>query len=401
MLKRDCRHFAGDRPCGFHKRDLVTCEDCGHYVPRGTTILIIKLEALGDVLRTTSILPALRRQYDPCHISWITSGGARDLFIGNSLVDEVISASDDYLPTLLSRTFDVVINPDAAARSCELATLTRAHTAFGFRLGQDGVVLALNMAADHWLEMGGCDALKRSNTRTYQRILHEICALDPEGQHIVLGLTEEEAAASRDLAEDIGLDPGRPVIGLNTGAGKRWRLKKWRTEGFIDLIGMILDGSDTQVVLLGGELESGRNGFITSKFDRRVRNPAPGDMRRLVRTVDLCDTLVTGDTLALHVALGLKKRVVALFGPTSPAEIDIYGLGTKVVPDIECVCCYKNDCVSEPSCMDLIGADEVYANVVEQMELAVGGQGVEKPSGAGGARGDREACMVGEPIADW
>jgi hypothetical protein len=174
MLKRDCRHFPGDRPCTFHKQDLATCEACPHYAPRGTAILMIKLEALGDVLRTTSVLPALHRRYDPCHVTWITSDGARDLFVGNDLVDRVVSASDDYLPTLLSRTFDVIVNPDAALHSCELATIARGQTAFGYRLGPQGVVLALNRAADRWLEMGGCDPVKRSNTSSYQQILHEI-----------------------------------------------------------------------------------------------------------------------------------------------------------------------------------------------------------------------------------
>lgn len=401
MLKRDCRHFPGDRPCNFHKQDLVTCDDCHHYAPRGTTILIMKLEALGDVLRTTSILPALHRQYDPCHITWITSGAARELFTGNRLVDQVISAPDGYLPALLSRTFDVVINPDAAIRSCELATISRGHTAFGYRLGPEGIVIALNRAADRWLEMGGCDTVKQTNTRTYQRILHEICALDPRGQHIVLNLTEDEAGAREDLAREIGIDPARPVVGLNTGAGKRWRLKKWRTEGFVELIDMIFEGSDAQVVLLGGELESGRNAFIRSKFDRRVRNPVLRNIRRLVRTVDLCDTVVTGDTLALHVALGLKKRVVALFGPTSPAEIDMYGLGAKVVPDIDCLCCYNTDCVREPNCMDLITADEVYGHLAEEMKVAASGQDLPETAQASDVRSKGDECMVGEPIADW
>jgi len=401
MLRRDCRHFPGDRPCVFHKQDLVTCDSCLHYAPRGTAVLIVKLEALGDVLRTTSILPALHRQYDPCHVTWITSPAARELFAGNDLVDKVIWSPDDYLPTLLSRTYDVVINPDAAIRSCELAAISRGHTAFGYRLGPQGIVIALNSAADRWLEMGGSDTLKRTNAKTYQQILHEMCALNPKGQHIVLNLTDDEAAEREGLAREAGIDPALPVVGLNTGAGKRWELKKWRTDGFMGLIDMILEGSDAQVVLLGGELESGRNTFIASRFDKRVLNPSLRSIRRFVRTIDLCDAVVTGDTLALHAALGLKKRVVALFGPTSPAEIDMYDLGTKIVPDIDCVCCYKNGCRREPNCMELITAEQVYAHLVAEMETAVSGRDVGEAAYAGDAPGKEDECMVGEPTADW
>jgi ADP-heptose:LPS heptosyltransferase len=401
VLKRDCRHFPGDRPCDFHKQDLVTCEKCDHYAPRGTTILIIKLDALGDVLRTTCILPSLKRRYEPCHITWITSGGARDLLVGNRLVDSVVSAPQDRLSMLLSRSFDVVINPDASVRSCELAAISRGHAGFGYTLGPEGSVLPLGRAAAGWLEMGACDTAKRENTRTYQNILHDICALDPEGQHIILNLTADEVAAREDLAREIGIDLGRPVVGLNTGAGPRWNLKKWRTEGFIELTNLILGGSDAQVVLIGGNLEAGRNALIKSRFGRRVRSPVSHSIRRLVRVVDLCDAVVTGDTLALHVALGLEKRVVALFGPTSPAEIDMYGLGTKVVPDIDCVCCYSTDCDREPNCMDLIDAGEVYLHLLEHMETMTAGGQVERVGFEGDVLHDGEECMVGEPIGDW
>ena len=294
-----------------------------------------------------------------------------------------------------------MINPDASAKSCELATIARGHTAFGYRLGPEGILVALNRAADRWLEMGGCDAVKRSNTETYQQILHEMCALDPKGQQIVLDLTRDEAASREGLAREIGVDPARPLVGLNTGAGERWRLKKWRTEGFIELTEMILDRSDAQVALLGGELEGGRNAFIKSKFDRRVRNPVSRNIRRLIRMVDLCDVVVTGDTLALHVALGLEKRVVALFGPTSPAEIDMYNLGAKVVPDIDCVCCYNADCDRQPNCMDLVSADDVYGHLAEEMKITVSGRSVEEIAQASDVCSEGEACTVGEPIADW
>jgi len=59
LLKPDCRHFPGDRPCRCNKESGRTCDDCPDYKTAGTQILIIKLAALGDVLRTTVILPGI------------------------------------------------------------------------------------------------------------------------------------------------------------------------------------------------------------------------------------------------------------------------------------------------------------------------------------------------------
>ena len=71
----------------------------------------------------------------------------------------------------------------------------------------------------------------------------------------------------------------------------------------------------------------------------------------------------------MHLALALGKRAVVLFGPTSAAEIDLYGLGEKVVPDMTCLSCYKTSCDFAPNCMDLISTDMVESAVLRQLAL--------------------------------
>jgi heptosyltransferase-2 len=98
-----------------------------------------------------------------------------------------------------------------------------------------------------------------------------------------------------------------------------------------------------------------------------VTNPEVTSLRGFIQLVDLCDVVLTGDTLALHVATGLGRRVVAIFGPTSSKEIDLYGRGTKIVPGIDCTCCYKVDCCREPNCMDLVRSETVFEAVVREL----------------------------------
>jgi lipopolysaccharide heptosyltransferase III len=267
----------------------------------------------------------------------------------------------------------VAINPDAAARSAELATIAKAGVRHGFTMSERGEVIALGEAAERWLVAGGSDPAKRANKKTYQQVLHEMCGLGPEGQYIVLGLTDEESEKRAELASSVGVDLDRPVVGINTGAGKRWKLKRWTTDGFVEVIGALIDSTDAGIVLLGGEAEREQNCLVRAHFPERVANPGTGDLRSFMRVVDLCDVVLTGDTLALHVAVGLKKRVVAIFGPTSAEEIDLYGRGTKVVSDIDCRCCYKSDCSREPNCMDVIRPETVYEAVARELASVAGG----------------------------
>ena len=74
--------------------------------------------------------------------------------------------------------------------------------------------------------------------------------------------------------------------------------------------------------------------------------------------------MVTGDTLGMHVATALGKKIVALFGPTSSAEIELYGQGVKIVPQsMSCLCCYLSDCDVRPACMQRIQVDRVFGEV--------------------------------------
>ncbi len=90
MLKIDCSFFKGDRPCDFNKNEGIVCDDCSHYKPISYKILIVKLDAIGDVLRTTSILKPIKKKYPDSYITWCTRESSKQLFSNNRLVDEII-----------------------------------------------------------------------------------------------------------------------------------------------------------------------------------------------------------------------------------------------------------------------------------------------------------------------
>jgi heptosyltransferase-2 len=93
-------------------------------------------------------------------------------------------------------------------------------------------------------------------------------------------------------------------------------------------------------------------------------------VRHFAAIVSHCDVVVSGDTLAMHIALALGRRSVVLFGPTSVAEIEMYELGEKVAPAMTCLGCYKTACDFVPNCMDLITVEMVEQAVARQLELS-------------------------------
>jgi heptosyltransferase-2 len=368
-IKFDCRHFAGDRPCTPHKEAGVHCSQCRSYDPTDKKILVIKLDAIGDVLRTTCILPALKNKYPHARITWITRSESLPLFLCNDYVDWVIDLSEAF-SVLSVEKFDLVINLDASGLSSHLATLARAPQKLGFVCHEDGYVYPANPQADYWFELGLFDDLKRQNRKTYQQIIFEICGLTFDLKYLpVLNLTEQEKHLADNFARDHNLK-GNLLVGFNTGAGGRWKNKKWPADCFLQLAQLIMRHTpNCRILLYGGPEERHRNRYLTEKLPQLIDTGCDNTLRTFCSLVDLCDLLVTGDTLALHIAVALKKRIAVLFGPTSHTEIELYGKGTKMCSDLNCLCCYKWDCDSRPNCMDSITVQQVFDAVTNLLHL--------------------------------
>ena len=326
-------------------------------------ILIIKLDALGDVLRTTCILDALFERHPNCRVTWITRSNAVCLFEYNPLVAKVIEFPGDALAELMTTSYDLVINLDASATSGQLATIANAEEKLGFGVNEKGAVFPFNEEARDWYEMGLFDDLKLSNTKTYQQIALEICRLPPHNRRLHLYLKKSERLAAKHLIESRTQDQSRMVIGLNTGASGRWPHKKWTVDGYISLVDMLASDPRTanaKILLLGGDRELERNLEIECRTSRRAISMGTHDLRIFFAIIQRCNALVTGDTLALHAALALSVPTLVLIGPTSAAEIDLYGIGEKIVSDAPCVGKYLVECAVSPTCMERIRPRQVF-----------------------------------------
>ncbi|WP_337872076.1 glycosyltransferase family 9 protein [Ignavibacterium sp.] len=364
ILKTDCIHFPGDRPCWPNKQFGKICDNCEYYKALKEKILIIKFDAIGDVLRTTSILPAVKRKYRESHITWLTKSNTTDIFIGNEFVDEVLSVENTFtLPKLLSQNFDLILHPDASPVSAAYANIITAKEKLGFTLDEKGKVIPINEEAIEWFEMGAFDQLKKANTKTYQQIIHSILKLEHCKDEILLKLGESEKQFRNKFYADNKLNRYKYLIGINTGGSRRWKYKKWRLDGFKDVIQELEKYPGVGVLLFGGEIESDLINELKSFSKNVINTGTKNSLREFFALIDLVDLLITGDTLALHAATALKKKVICLFGPTSSAEIENYGRIIKVIPDMDCLVCYKQDCDFVPNCMEKITSEMVIEKI--------------------------------------
>lgn len=351
-LKRDCRHVRWDRPCAPHKQRGKVCGSCDEYAPIRHRVLMVKLAATGDVLRTTAFLPAIHATWPQAKVTWLTRKSAAGLFDGNPLVDEVLTVEDALTAARLStETFDVVLCPDADPDAAVLAAMAKGRERRGYVRDAAGSVVPLGPGAAHWLAMGLSDARKRANHDTYQRLVAAVLGLDPAAvREPILEPGRRDAAEVREAARAL---PGSgPLVGLNTGAGGRWAYKVWTREHQGTFL-RLATAAGLRVLLLGGPEEVDTHRALLGSaaglpvFDGGNHN----SYGRFAAWIDQCRVVVTSDSLAVHVAAARKVPAVVLFGPTSAAEVELYGRGSKIVPPgFDCLCCYLPRCDKVPHC---------------------------------------------------
>jgi len=371
IIHTDCAYYRGSAPCIFHKRDGRPCPGCPDYAPLEKKILIVKLDAMGDVLRTTAILPALHLKYPQAQVTWVTRERSRALLEGNPRVHRVLAVEGNYLETLLAEKFDLGIGLDADELSAKILTLAPCEEKLGFVAGKFGQAEIVSPEAELWWLMGLNDRLKQANRRTYQELMYEICRLPgpvarPELPARLLDLTWLHQRSA-----ELGLVPGKRIIGLNTGGGGRWQCKKWTVAGYVELVRRLrLKLPEATLLLYGGPEEVEFNAAILAQVKNGLVDLGCGNsVREFVSLVSLADVFFTPDSLGFHMAVALHKRTVVLVGPTSPWELDVYGRGEVLTADPTCAACYRSRCERQPTCMETLDPGVVEAAIMKQWNL--------------------------------
>jgi len=284
---------------------------------------ISRKSSLGDVLRTTVLLHAFKND----DVSWLVDEHAFPLLEGNPYIRQILVFDLISVLQLMSEEFDMIINFEKVPGICALVSRINAWKHAGFRFdSKEGVAKAYD-GAEGILSMCLNVDEKRNGRIYWQEALLEMVGEKWNGEEYILGYkpTSEE----------------KFDIGLNYKVGGKWPNKAW-PEDYWQNLSYLLSGKYTFSWQQGSE-----------------------DIKDYIEWINSCRLIVTNDSLGLHIALALKKRVVALFGPTANSEIFMYTRGLIVLPenDYNCLPCLTSTCIKEKSCMDDIFPERVFGAI--------------------------------------
>ncbi|MEK6855504.1 MAG: glycosyltransferase family 9 protein [Nanoarchaeota archaeon] len=288
-------------------------------------ILIIKLGAIGDVLRTIPLAKTLKEIYPGSNITWLTLPKTLDVLKNSPHIDKVLS-----LPYIQNEKFDMLYNLDIDKEATELAVKISADKKHGF-FSENGYLSAFNLGAEYYLNTVFDDSFKKNNTKTMEEIMFQTAEISYRKQHVPIILGDEQIRYAENYLSKENPDV-KNLLGIYFGASSRWPSKAWHENNVKEFVGKALN-EGYSILLLGGPNEKNIYEKISEEF-RHAQKVYTMDINNSVlefaSLVNLCKAVVTTDTMALHVALALKKQTIGLFFCTSPDEIEGYGLLKKI-----------------------------------------------------------------------
>jgi ADP-heptose:LPS heptosyltransferase len=290
-------------------------------------VLIVKLGATGDVVRTTPLLSRISGQ-----VTWLTA--AKNTPLLQDLKDDLRCFRWEERAAALDRRYDLVINLEDTIDVARFLTTIQCPERFGAWVDSDNT-LTYTENSKQWFDLSlistygreQADRLKYQNRRTYQELIFEGLGFHFAGERYLLP-PPIETRLSGDVA-------------IAADAGAVWPMKKW---AYYQELKQLLEGKGLTVHIL----------------------PERSSLLEHLSDVQNHRCLVGGDSLPMHFALGTGTPCVSIFTCTSPWEIYDYGIQKKIVSPLLEEFFYKRG--YDKRATTAISVDQVEAAVVTQLE---------------------------------
>ncbi len=342
-----------------------------HYPPLMPTtfhpqhILVIRLDLIGDLVLSLTVVRALKRTYPEAEIDLLAIPASAKVAQFDPNLSEIITydpnvwrrpkalfqpknwrAASELRRKLRARHYDLAVSVYANWAAI-LAVFSGAKRRVGY--GPEGYPGFMTDSVPggvpgrwrHWApldnkhEVDYCLALAQASGAT----------ITPADRIPRLYVDEQTRQEVEQLLLQEGFQPHKPVIAChinsNNGQSKRWPIPYWAT-----LIDRLIREEGAQVVLTGAKGDLPQIENVTLRMSEQPINlinlAGKTSLTQLAALLQRADLLISGDSGPLHMGVACGTPIVGIYGPTNPS------LGGPVSPDatvlrseIWCSPCYN------------------------------------------------------------
>jgi len=342
--------------------------------------LILRLSAVGDVIRTLPAVKALKEYFPSSTITWIVEEPSRSFLESQHEIDEVIlfprkkwtqgmkslteiwgtiGEMRGFVDGLRKRKFDVVLDFHGILKSGLLSFLSGSPKRIGYdrRSTKEGNFLFSNVKVK----------LPRERISRFERNLALLKGMELEERDLKysLHISPEDREYVASFFSALSGPLGRPLIAIHPGTSAKAFFKRWKPDQYAQLADRLVQELNATVLFTWGDGElEWVEGIRKEIKSPSLFGPKTESLTQLGDVYRNCDLYIGGDTGPMHIASFMGIPAVVIYGPTDPIENEPIGNHIKVRKEVGCNPCHQYSC-KDLFCIKAISADEVFGAAKE------------------------------------
>jgi len=349
---------------------------------RINSILVVKLDHIGDMILATPVFEAVKKRYPDCFLGVLCSGKGSLALKNNPWIDQYWIFDADMFDRdgtnnektkaenfrnvleIRERGFDVCVGLREDGNNLPILKLLGAKKTVSFHTFTRYAAL-LDKSVEH---IGD-----RHTARVNFDLLQLIDIPAPEELRPHIYFTEEDERRAAELLKEAGVQDTDRLVGLSPGGG--WFLNWWPWERYAELCRRLHKSDrNIRIVLFGGAAEREVCGKISRAVSFLVVNAAgKSTVQETAALMSRMECMVANDGGPMHMATAAGTRVIALFGPSPTWFFPLGKDNTVIRKAFPCSPCpqfvkgEKPKCIDN-KCMQAISVDEVYRAALDMLD---------------------------------
>ena len=347
-------------------------------------MLILRLSAVGDVLRTLPAVMALKEYFPSSHIAWVVEEPSRTLLESQPEIDQVIllprkkwtegmksigkvrktfKDMGQFILELRKQKFDWVLDFHGIIKSGMISFLSGVPKRIGYdrKSSREGNFLFSNIKVN----------LPEEKISRYQRnfALLRGVGLEVKDFDARLHIPQRDKEYVESFFMRLNPPLRRPSIAIHAGTNPKALFKRWMPDHYAQLADRLIRELDATVIFTWGpgELES-VEAIRKEMREQSVLGPKTESLTQLGEVFKHCDLYLGGDTGPMHIASLVGTTVLVIYGPTDPVFHEPLGRHKKVIKDVGCNPCRNRSC-KDLKCLKSITVEDVFKATKEILSI--------------------------------
>jgi lipopolysaccharide heptosyltransferase II len=314
-------------------------------------ILILALSGIGDALMFTPALRLMRSSLPDAQIdALVMFKGVKEMYERNSDLDNVYHF--DFIKEGLLRSVNYVLKfrkkYDASINV--YPSNRKEYNLINFLIGANKRAGADYLRMNS-RELGFLNNVRVSeddsvhNVRTNIKLVEKLLNKKFDAEPVLnFPVNKDDEIFASEYLKQLNINDQDIVIGFHPGSAtlKNHIHRRWEPEKFAALGSKLTENRKTKILLFGGPEEAELKEAIAKSINSD--NVIPVETENFPQSAAIikrCDVFVTNDSSLMHVASAMKRKVVAVIGPTNTAYIHPWNTEYKIVTlNLDCSPCF-------------------------------------------------------------